>query len=110
MKVFGRTMKPHADEEEVKVLGQPNKPRKAALKNKAGLSKSATEETNHRMSDLSNSTDAEDDTYEEMNSMDEHSDDCDRFERQLRTKHSKACKAMAVRQRRAQLTPSPRYR
>jgi hypothetical protein len=52
------------------------------------------EQQSRHLSDLSHSTDAEE--IDNIESLDDNSEDCERFERQLRHKHSKACKAMSV--------------
>lgn len=56
----------------------------------ASASSSSDEEDRSRVSSLSAST------GDDMTSVGEDSDDMERFERNLRQKHAKACKAMAV--------------
>lgn len=53
----------------------------------------AVEEDGSQVSDLSDSTD---DGAEEDESLGERSEDYENFEKTLRSKHSKACKAMSV--------------
>lgn len=53
--------------------------------------------SNNNLSDLSNSSDNVEELRDQVTSVDENSEDYERFERQLRVKHSKACKAMSVR-------------
>jgi len=62
------------------------------LKNKGW--RKAVEEDGSQVSDLSDSTD---DGVEEDESLGERSEDYENFEKTLRSKHSKACKAMSVR-------------
>jgi hypothetical protein len=56
----------------------------------ASSSSSADEEDRSHVSSLSGST------GDDMTSVGDHSEDMEQFERNLRQKHAKACKAMAV--------------
>lgn len=53
------------------------------------------DEASSTVSDISASTDGDIGDY--LGSLDERSEDYQRFEKSLRVKHSKACKAMSVR-------------
>lgn len=59
------------------------------------ISEDADEEASSTVSDISASTDGDIGDY--LGSLDERSEDYQRFEKSLRVKHSKACKAMSVR-------------
>ena len=82
-KMFGRS----ANEEEVPTKKQQKTWRKALSE--------GDEEITTQVSDISASTDG--DIGEYLGSLDELSEDFQRFEKSLRVKHSKACKAMSVR-------------
>lgn len=62
---------------------------------RSAISDDADEEASANLSDISASTDG--DTGDYLGSLDERSEDYQRFEKSLRVKHSKACKAMSVR-------------
>lgn len=88
MKVFGRTLSPrHSPDKEAA-------PEQKLTKASKGLKK---DDNSNHMSDLSNSTDGED--MGNTESQDDTSVDHEKFERMLRHKHSKACKAMSVSNR-----------
>jgi hypothetical protein len=59
------------------------------------ISEDADEELSNTVSDISASTDGDLGDY--LGSLDERSEDYQRYEKSLRVKHSKACKAMSVR-------------
>ena len=61
---------------------------------KKAISEDAEEEASSTLSDISASTDGDIGDY--LGSLDERSEDYQRFEKSLRIKHSKACKAMSV--------------
>jgi len=61
---------------------------------KKALEEEGDEEASSAVSDISASTDGDIGDY--LGSLDERSQDYQRFEKELRSKHSKACKAMSV--------------
>lgn len=96
MKVFNRARSPRSSSATPKGSASPVGGRKHS-NGKSWKKVVDTDEENseHNLSDLSNSSDAED--IDNLESLDDNSEDCEHFERQLRYKHSKACKAMSVR-------------
>jgi hypothetical protein len=58
------------------------------------LDDDAEDDASSALSDISTSTDGEVGDY--LGSIDEHSEDYQRFEKKLRNKHARACNAMSV--------------
>jgi hypothetical protein len=96
MKVFNRSKSPKADSPSKRSSKEGRKTPKGS-RNWKKVVDTDDENSNH-FSDLSNSTDDAEDV-DNIDSLDDNSVDCERFERQLRHKHSKACKAMSVSRR-----------